>query len=151
MATTVLADPRLGLRNTNLIIASYVSLPSEPPTESLNRALLISGHTVIVPEYRQTDGSLKTEMSWHRLHSTGRVDADSTPIGQAALVLIPAMAAGRDGSRLGKGKGYYDRCLAQLSAHPEGPLRVALIGPGELFDSVPMDEFDQKIDLVLVV
>ena len=151
VATAVLADPRLGLRYDKLIVASYVSLPLEPPTESLNQALLTNGHTVIVPEYRTVDGSHKPEMSWHRLQPSGRVDEEETAIHRAAVMLIPAIAAGRDGTRLGKGKGYYDRCLSQLPRHPMGPLRIVLIGRDEFFDSVPVDAHDQKIDHALIV
>lgn len=151
VATTVLADPRLNLRHSKQLVASYVSLPSEPPTQDLHRALLAAGHRVIAPEYRHPDGSHKTEMSWHPIGPTGRMVDEEVDVAQADLIVIPALAAGRNGSRLGKGKGFYDKCLAEVPRHPQGPLRVALVGPDEVFDAVPTQSHDEPVDVVIAV
>jgi 5-formyltetrahydrofolate cyclo-ligase len=53
-------------------------------------------------------------------------------------VLVPALAFAWDGSRLGRGKGYYDRLLARL-----GP-GVAFVGitGGYVVDELPTESFD---------
>lgn len=43
----------------------------------------------------------------------------------ASLVLVPGLAFGRDGARIGFGRGYYDRALAPLRDHAL-PRRVGL-------------------------
>ena len=62
------------------------------------------------------------------------------------LVIIPAVAADKNGYRLGYGKGYYDRLLPLL--HPRC-IKIVLVYSKLLFDSVYPDEFDVKADIVI--
>ncbi len=66
-------------------------------------------------------------------------------------MLVPALAAGRDGVRLGQGGGFYDRALADLPPHPEGPLVVAVVHDDELLAAgeVPSAPHDRRVDAVL--
>ena len=57
---------------------------------------------------------------------------------------MPALAAGRDANRLGRGKGYYDRAVATLPTP-----RVVVVHDSELFDAIPAEEFDQKVSMVV--
>lgn len=56
------------------------------------------------------------------------------------LVVVPALAVGRDGGRLGRGGGSYDRALARTSART-----VALLHDGELRDRVPTEPHDRRV------
>lgn len=69
-------------------------------------------------------------------------------IGRAALVLTPAVAIDRSGTRIGHGAGYYDRALTYLS--PAAQV-VAVIHPHELLEpgALPRGEFDVPIPRVL--
>ncbi|MEV4274273.1 5-formyltetrahydrofolate cyclo-ligase [Actinoplanes xinjiangensis] len=63
------------------------------------------------------------------------------------LLLVPALAVGGDGTRLGRGGGSYDRVLARL---PEpGPLVVALLHDGEDVDFVPAEPHDRRVHAVI--
>jgi 5-formyltetrahydrofolate cyclo-ligase len=73
------------------------------------------------------------EPAGHRLG----VDA----IGEAALVIVPALAVDRGGMRLGRGGGSYDRALART----DDALTVALLHDGELIDSVPTEKHDRPV------
>ena len=53
------------------------------------------------------------------------------------LALIPCLAAGRDGVRLGRGGGYYDRFLA----HYKGA-KLLLCPEAVLTDTLPCDDWD---------
>lgn len=57
---------------------------------------------------------------------------------QIGAVLVPALAFAKDGARLGRGKGYYDRFLARLG--PE-VLFVGITG-GYIVDELPTESFD---------
>jgi hypothetical protein len=48
---------------------------------------------------------------------------------------VPALAVGRDGTRLGRGGGSYDRALARVGAAIQ---TVALLYPGEFFTFDPL-------------
>jgi 5-formyltetrahydrofolate cyclo-ligase len=57
-------------------------------------------------------------------------------------VLVPALAVARDGVRLGRGGGSYDRALARVAP---GTPRVALLFDGELVDALPADPWDVPV------
>ena len=57
---------------------------------------------------------------------------------------------GLDGTRLGRGAGYYDRALAAVpGAIKGGPLRIAVAFDDEVDDSVPHDAWDQPVDVIV--
>lgn len=61
-------------------------------------------------------------------------------------VLTPGLAFGRDGSRLGRGKAYYDRWLATL---PAAALRIGVAFAWQLHDTVPHESHDQWLHAVV--
>lgn len=60
------------------------------------------------------------------------------------LVIVPAVAYDRKGTRLGRGKGYYDRLLSTLKA--------TTIGVGydfQLYDELPSESHDVPVHMVI--
>jgi len=51
-----------------------------------------------------------------RLREPAFADARIIPVSEIALLLVPGLAFTRDGCRLGRGGGFYDRFLAELPA-----------------------------------
>ena len=117
---------------TARIVAVYVSIGTEPPTAELLDALRSRDARVLVPvlrEDRDLDWAIyenRAQMSpgprcvWPPERSRLGVDA----VSDADVVLVPALAVGADGDRLGRGGGSYDRALARL---PVGRPRTALV------------------------
>ncbi len=62
------------------------------------------------------------------------------------LVMVPGTAFDLRGARMGQGKGYYDRLLA--NARPDAPL-VALGFECQIFASIPVAEHDVFMDAVI--
>ncbi len=62
-----------------------------------------------------------------------------------ALVLMPGLAFDREGHRIGYGGGFYDRFLSQEPSHPT----VALCYDFQLLESLPTEEFDIPVDIVI--
>lgn len=60
------------------------------------------------------------------------------------LLIVPALAVDRQGCRLGKGKGYYDRFLQK---HPLKTM--ALIYDFQYLEKIPRQPHDQAVDWVL--
>lgn len=72
-------------------------------------------------------------------HRKGRID-------EVDLAVVPGVAFGRDGSRLGNGRGYYDRLFGALT----GPtIRVGVGFECQIFDQLPVDEHDVWMDAVI--
>ncbi|SCL36537.1 5-formyltetrahydrofolate cyclo-ligase [Micromonospora pallida] len=62
------------------------------------------------------------------------------------LVVVPALAVDRQGIRLGRGGGSYDRALARM---PAGAWTVALLHDGELVDRLPAEPHDRPVRAVV--
>ena len=60
-------------------------------------------------------------------------------------VIVPGAAFDRNGNRLGLGGGYYDRFLKRV---PQAK-RIALAFNFELFDKIPVAEYDTKMDIII--
>lgn len=70
------------------------------------------------------------------------------------LVIVPGVAFTRDGKRLGHGRGYFDTYLQSLMKEYEErglkkPLTVGICLSCQVVEDVPMDEWDQYVDLVV--
>ena len=71
--------------------------------------------------------------------------AASCPLSEGLeLVLAPGVAFAPDGSRLGRGKGFYDRLLAGLSA-----IRVGVCFDWQVLPEIPNDPHDVKMDHIV--
>jgi 5-formyltetrahydrofolate cyclo-ligase len=71
-------------------------------------------------------------------------------ISQVNALFIPAMQVGVDGSRLGRGAGYFDRALAKIPLYRDGgPQRIVVAFDHEVVDSVPHELHDAIVDMVV--
>lgn len=75
--------------------------------------------------------------------------ADHCPhvaIASLDIVLVPGLAFTRDGARLGRGGGFYDRLLA----HPDCRAhRIGIAHDLQLVDSIPLEPHDQRVHQII--
>lgn len=62
-----------------------------------------------------------------------------------ALMLVPGLAFSRDGRRLGKGGGYYDKYLEKYPSLKT----VALAYDFQIAEEIPVAEHDKRVDVVV--
>lgn len=134
-------------------ISAYLSTPDEPDTRAFLTWAAEQGIRVLLPIIRP-DGLL----DWAEHDGTETIEAtlgmpepesDALPpteVESVDLMLVPATAIGRDGSRLGGGRGFFDKTIAAMA---ECPLVYAVVHDEELFDSVPHAGYDQPVDGVV--
>jgi 5-formyltetrahydrofolate cyclo-ligase len=130
-------------------IAGFVGVRSEPPTLPLLAALRARGVRVLLPilrddldlEWADYDGEAGRLVAGARgiPHPAGP-SLGLCGIGEAKLVLAPALAVDRAGGRLGQGGGSYDRALTRAVARV-----LAVVFDDELLESVPVAEHDHRV------
>ncbi|TCO48470.1 5-formyltetrahydrofolate cyclo-ligase [Kribbella antiqua] len=134
-------------------IALFVSKGLEPKTGSLIDWLLARGCEVLLP-ILYADNDLgwgvapgAADLVPGRLGlSEPPVDLGPDAIATADLVICPAVAVSRDGVRLGRGGGSYDRALARVK--PGTPIWAAVYDD-EVVDALPADDHDHPVDAAL--
>ena len=67
------------------------------------------------------------------------------PIGELGVLLMPVVAVALDGTRLGRGGGWYDRLLGPLAARP---LLIAVAYELQVVDRLPRDRWDVPVDII---
>ena len=66
------------------------------------------------------------------------------------LIIVPGLAFSPQGQRLGRGKGYYDTYLRGCwEKQGKRPSTVALAFKEQIYESIPVLETDELVDLVL--
>lgn len=122
-------------------VAAYEPMRTEPGSVQLLSVLGAAGIEVLVPVTLPDH-----DLDWVRWIDPDRDGAGPTlgldAIGRATTIVVPALAVGRDGTRLGRGGGSYDRALPRRGA---GARTIALVFDDELLDSVPVDAWDVPV------
>lgn len=120
-------------------VAAYLPLRTEPGSHELLDALVRRGIRVLVPVTLPDH-----DLDWVQL--PGDVPLGRNAIAAADAVLVPALAVGADGTRLGRGGGSYDRALARV---PAGVPIAALLYDGEVLVQVPGEAWDLPVTAVV--
>jgi 5-formyltetrahydrofolate cyclo-ligase len=132
-------------------VAAYEATPLEPPTEAMVAALSARGIRVMVPvtlenwdlDWREAGdgsgaGTAGTETS---VPETLGIEA----IARAKVVFLPAHGVDRSGTRIGQGKGCYDRVIPRTNAR-----LVAVVHPWEVLDEeLPREPHDRRVHAVM--
>lgn len=153
LTAAVLALPELPTART---VAAYASVGAEPPTTPLLAALLGRGARVLLPVL---SSDLDLDWAAHpgpdglRPGPRGVLEPprDTPRLGtgavrEADIVIVPGLAVGADGVRLGRGGGSYDRALARLAS---STTTVVLLYDGELLDAVPREPHDRAVHVAV--
>ena len=69
---------------------------------------------------------------------------EAVSIKQLDLILAPGLAFGRNGERLGRGKGFYDRLLSAAAG-----LKCGVALPCQVVDRLPLEPHDILVDCIL--
>ncbi|KAJ7634600.1 hypothetical protein FB45DRAFT_989450 [Roridomyces roridus] len=150
-------------------VSCYLSMPTgEIDTFDLARNILRSGKKLFVPKI---DPTVDGRMDLLRIYD--EQDLDGLPSGLWGIkeptlrhadvvrenaqqvgvdvILVPCVAFDRSFSRLGHGKGYYDRFITTYSEQRPKPLLVGLALREQLLDAdtVPTGKHDWNMDYIL--
>ncbi len=130
-------------------IWTYISLPGEVETFTLIEKAWEAGKEVAVPKVEGDELSFRVIDDWSQVeegyfHVLEPVDRRIS-FEEDALLVMPGVAFDLKCSRLGYGRGFYDRFLLDHPTHPT----CALSFDFALFDEIPTDEKDRKPQMVI--
>ncbi|CAB4897229.1 MAG: 5-formyltetrahydrofolate cyclo-ligase [Actinobacteria bacterium] len=128
----------------------YLATRDEPQTRDVIRDLSATGVRFFAPvclpdgvmHWAEVDGN-----SAERVSEVGTPEPDVSPENllptvDADMVVCPAAAVDLSGTRVGWGRGYYDRLLATLS--PGLPV-FALVGDEDVYEHLPREKHDMPV------
>ena len=127
----------------------YVSVGSEVITSGIIEALLGLGKLVCVPivtsetEMTFVPYDKETELFSRDFRATGSNKQLRTIIPEVSI--IPVVAASLNGSRIGYGRGYYDRWLEKNGQTQ----RIGLAFNCQLNEDILPEEHDQRLDKII--
>lgn len=125
---------------------TFLAMPGEVDL-SLLRGEVELAVTRTPPKGPLTVHRLTDELETHPLgYRQPRAEAPSLDPAEIEAVLVPGLLFGRDGSRLGHGKGYYDTLLTGFHHRP-GLIGITL--ERRLVDRLPTTETDVYMDAVV--
>jgi 5-formyltetrahydrofolate cyclo-ligase len=136
-------------------VLTFATLPGEVPTGPLARIARAMGARLVYPRCLPHG----MEMSLHRVDS----DEDLAPAGRYGILepagtcpavtvadidfaVVPGLAWDRNGNRLGRGAGYYDRLLGDPGWRG---FRCGLFFAAQEFPELPADPWDIPLDAVV--
>lgn len=129
-------------------VLAYLPIGAEANALPLLGSDAESGRALFVP----ADDRPEEELRW-RVWSSGSESGNRPRIGAGSLeypviAIVPGVGFDDHGSRLGRGRGFYDRALAELrragTTHA-----VGLAFECQIVRSLPCDPWDQCVDFVV--
>lgn len=119
-------------------VAAYESMPTEPPTQGLVAALVARGVRVMVPVTLDD-----WDLDWREVGTDAALGVGA--VADAAVAFVPAHGVDPHGTRIGQGKGCYDRALPRTRA-----TIVAVVHPWEVLEEdLPQEPHDRPVDAVI--
>jgi 5-formyltetrahydrofolate cyclo-ligase len=133
------------------VIALYAAVGDEVPVERVFPELRARGFRAVFPRVEAAELAL-CEASPHEL-SRGRSGLREPPASAPRLLLheldvlvVPGLLFARDGTRLGRGTGHYDRLLARV--RPDA-VRIGICYADRVRDALPSAPHDVPVHLLV--
>ncbi|MBK5200429.1 MAG: 5-formyltetrahydrofolate cyclo-ligase [Spirochaetaceae bacterium] len=131
----------------------YYPMGNEVNTISLIEKALENNKTVALPKIVKDEMvfiKIKTDWTSHLSLSSYKIQEPNMnevikDFNNQCLMIVPNLALAIDLSRIGHGKGYYDKFLKDKT----NIFKIGICRSYLLFDTLPTDEYDIKLDLII--
>ena len=130
-------------------ILCYWSLPDELPTHESVNQWLADGKSIYLPRVKGDDLEIVPYHGAQSLDDNNKFHIGE-PVGEDVdpscleLIIVPAVALDEKGTRLGRGKGFYDRLLSTTHCPT-----IGVACDFQLVDEVPVEPHDRPLDCVV--
>jgi 5-formyltetrahydrofolate cyclo-ligase len=135
------------------VLAAYVGMRSEVDPAPLVAAAHAAGILVGLPAVLPAGGLV------FRRHEPGdllvpggfgtMVPPEAAPPVDPDVVIVPLVGFDRTGTRLGYGKGHYDRTIAALRARGLSPTLIGVAFSRQEVDTIPHEPHDVRLDVIV--
>ncbi len=139
---------------TARIVSVYLSLPWEIDTDNIVLFCRNEGKILCVPafddergEYRMAEYRDGMEMREGNCGTREPRFPEWVKSLKVDIFVIPGLAFGRRGERIGHGGGHYDRILSR--EHKNDALKLGLAYDFQVFDILPQEPYDMRVDMVV--
>ena len=134
-------------------VLGYMNFGAEFESDSWLRQTLIAGKALVLPKvntvtrelelYRVTDVDAQLAPGVLGIREPVPQSCAAARLEEVDFILLPGVAFGRDGARLGYGGGFYDKLLAGLR---HTPALVAAAFAMQIVEGVPQEATDRKVE-----
>lgn len=134
-------------------VMGVMAFGAEFESDGWVRQVLADGKRLILPKvnrvtrqldpYRVTDLDTQIGLGSYGIREPVASCCELADLAEIDFILLPGVAFGRDGSRLGYGGGFYDKLLERL---PHRPILVAAAFSMQLIEGIPQEATDRKVD-----
>jgi 5-formyltetrahydrofolate cyclo-ligase len=134
----------------------YHPFDNEVYLDTLIEECLATGKTVLLPRCKPIDRTMEactiTNITTDLIPGTYEVMEPHRGIPASKelelidICVVPGVAFDRQGNRMGRGAGYYDRFLARLGPRT---LKIAVAFTQQIIESVPHTDHDIKMDMII--
>ena len=148
-------------RTANTVLA-YMSVGTEFSTEEWVRQALRDNKRVLLPKVNRATKeldvyrviNLEHDLApglWNVREPLVERCARINSLTEVDFILLPGIALGRDGARLGYGGGFYDKLLARIKVANQSccPALVAGAFALQLVEGIPQEATDQNVEWVV--
>jgi 5-formyltetrahydrofolate cyclo-ligase len=137
-------------------VASYVSWATEPDTRLINETALTLGKTLLCPAASAKPARASAQPArasatpaWTRTTPDRRsTEAAAEDLAEADLIIVPALLIDAQGTRLGRGLGWYDRALR--AAKPGAAIMALLFDEEFSEQTIPREPHDFPVNLAVL-
>ncbi len=134
-------------------ILFFASLPDEVDMWPLLEETLAAGKIAALPRYDSTSNDYLACRVQNPQNEVGpgqfgirepKAGCPEIPLERLGLILVPGVAFDPRGGRLGRGRGFYDRLLAEIHG-----IKCGVAFDEQIVDAVPAGRLDVRMDFVL--
>jgi 5-formyltetrahydrofolate cyclo-ligase len=138
-------------------VLGYLNFGAEFAAEIFVRQALQDGKKVLLPKVNQNTKQLDlyhvTDLTqdiapgrWDIREPISERCQKVADLATVDLILLPGVAFGMDGARLGYGGGFYDKLLARM---PLQPTLVAAAYALQVVEDIPQEDTDRKVEWLI--
>ena len=139
-------------------VLGYMSFAAEFESESWVRQVLNDGKVLLLPKvntvtreldlYRVTDVDTQLAPGVFGIREPLAQSCVAARLEEVDFMLLPGVAFGSDGARLGYGGGFYDKLLARLQPErivKKAPVLVAAAYSLQVVEDIPQEQTDHRV------